>query len=149
MSQTEQLQVMCELTGEMAPCTICEGILLDSGERIGAIADTDMFAMFNVDMYDAVNNINKSEGLNIPLPNMGSQLWAVELVGQDKAGFGRRRGRVAQHNGDVVKSVKAGEDMERAERVHTLAALYSAGLPLFDDNDSPANDEKDVDNDDK
>lgn len=143
------LQMKSELTGEMADCSICPGIELPSGEVIGAIADPDMFAMFNVDMYDAVKSINKNEGLNIPLPNMGSQLWAVELVGQDKAGLGRRRGRVAQHNGDVAKSVKSGEDAERVERVETLALLYASGLPLFDDNDSPANDEKVVDNDDE
>jgi hypothetical protein len=143
------LEVMCELTGQMGACTICEGIELPSGERIGAIADTDMLAMFNVDMYDAVKNINKNEGLNLPLPNMGSQLWAVELVGQDKAGFGRRRGRVAQHNGDVVRTLKVGEDAERKERVETLALLYAAGLPLWDDKDLPKNDETDVDSDDE
>ena len=138
-----------ELTGEMADCSICPGIELPSGEVIGAIADPDMFAMFNVDMYDAVKSINKNEGLNIPLPNMGSQLWAVELVGQDKAGLGRRRGRVAQHNGEVVKSVKAGEDVERAERVALYAQMQAAGIPLFTDSDESfaENTETDIDND--
>ena len=118
------LQVKSELTGELADCTICQGIVLDSGERIGAIADVDSFAMYTVDLRDATVAINKNEGLSLPMPGWkDSDLWTVH-----------KKGKKARFNVDKAKRVG---DNGRAKRIAAYATKVASGVELFpNDNES-------------
>ena len=106
------LQVKSEITKELADCTICPGLVMNDGTRIGAIADVDLFAAFTVDMEDAIKVINRKEGLNIR-PVRGD-LWTVE-----KRRESRYDATVEKH----TTSWRIGVD--------ELRRRADAGLPLF------------------
>lgn len=114
------LQVKSEITGRMSPCTIATGVELRDG-LIGAIADIDLFDMFNIDMREATANINKREGTNYPLPEWDSMLWNVE-----------KRGKVSKFNLDAAKRL---DDNSRAARIARYAQMIEAGQELFPETD--------------
>lgn len=110
------LQVKSEITKELADCTICQGIVMSDGERIGAMADVDLFAAFTVDMEDAIKVINRKEGLNIK-PVRGD-LWTVEKC------------RESRYDSRVEKKTTDGRI-----GVDELRRRADAGLPLFDESE--------------
>jgi hypothetical protein len=72
------LQVISEISKNLADCTICTGIVLSDGERIGAIADIDMFGAFTVDMKDAARKYNRRYPHKTPLKGAGKyDLWTL------------------------------------------------------------------------
>ncbi len=73
------LLIHSELTKELAPCTIATGVILSNGERIGAIADVDMFAAFTVDMQEASQKYNRRYPHKKPLNGKGD-LWEVRKL---------------------------------------------------------------------
>lgn len=100
----------------MADCTIAQGLVMSDGERIGAIADIDLFGAFTVDIEAAIENINRKEGLKIN-PVRGD-LWTVE------------KRRESRYDSQAEKKTTDGRI-----GVDELRRRADAGLPLFDDND--------------
>ncbi len=110
------LQVMSEITKEMADCTIAQGLVMADGQRIGAVADVDMFGMFTIDLEGAIENINRKEGLNIK--SVRGDLWSVE------------KRRESRYDSRVEKKTTDGRI-----GVDELRRRAEAGLPLFDESD--------------
>lgn len=118
------LKVTSEISGRMAECTIATGIVLPCGERIGAIADVDLFACWTIDMPDAIKAINKREGTSIPMPawNQDTNLWRVE-----------KRGKKARF--DLDKTAKV-VDNSKAARIAMYRQMIENGQELFPNDES-------------
>lgn len=110
------LQVKSEITKEMADCTISTGIVMADGERIGAMADIDLFGAFTVDLEDAIERINRREGTNINV--VRGDLWTVE------------KRRESRYDVKVEKKTTDGRI-----GVDELRRRAEAGLPLFGDDE--------------
>lgn len=70
------LKIHSDLTKKLEACTITTGIILANGERIGAMADVDNFAAFNVDVADASKAYNRSNPHKPKLAGKGD-LWEI------------------------------------------------------------------------
>jgi hypothetical protein len=110
---------LSETTGKLEPCTMAVGILLDSGERVGHMADVDLFNTFNIDVYDAIGAINRKEGTTYNQGEPGVMLWRCN-----------RRKRVFK--GEKRTAYKQPIDkLTHKERVELYAYNVAAGLPLY------------------
>jgi hypothetical protein len=105
------MQVMSQISEELADCTICQGIELSDGSVIGAIADVDLFGAFTVDMEEAVKVVNKANGTKL---RARGDLWEV----------GKRR--ESRFDNTVEKETKIGKI-----GVDELARRAAAGLDIW------------------
>lgn len=121
--------IQSRLTEENAICTLQTGIVLASGERIGAQADIDVFAEFSLETEELGQwvTVTDAKGGKRKMRVIG-QLWDV----QQKRGV---KQRYEKTTAKLTKAAERNSDGARAARVSRLAAMaeeYEArGVSLF------------------
>lgn len=98
--------------------SICPGIVLSNGERIGAISDIDCFRMFEVDAATYIDAMNADHGLQLSKPKTGNghkkPLWRVHKIGKI----------------EKVKRAKQENKASKAELLALYIKLHEEGKPL-------------------
>ena len=135
-----ELLVVSEITGELSPCTMSQGVLLQDGTRLGAIADIDVFGSFTFDLTqmksirtDDDGNILESapmfdqEECRNMIRRGTTELWTLRKIGENVT---------IQSDEYLGKKNRRANRTERSMKVDSLRAFYeaneSAGLSPFE-----------------